>query len=59
MIKLSCKNSLVMEGKAMDERELVIGKEPKTKLELMMHRILVFCFLSFVFYNMAVRFGWL
>ena len=43
----------------MDEKELVIGKEPKTKLELMMQRVLVFCFLAFVFYNMAIRFGWL
>ena len=43
----------------MDEKELVIGKEPKTKLELMMHRVLVFFFFLFVFYNMAIRFGWL
>lgn len=41
-----------------EELELVVGKEIKTKKELMLHRIGVGAFVLFIFYNFAVSMGW-
>lgn len=42
-----------------DFSEYVTGKEPETKSELMMHRLLTFGFVVFVMYSVAVKMGWL
>ena len=42
-----------------EEVELVVGAEIKSKKELLLHRIGVGAFLLFVFYNFAVKMGWI
>ena len=42
-----------------EEMELVVGEQIKTKKELMLHRVGIAAFLIFVFYNLAVKLGWI